>query len=38
MVPGAGNDDTSSGINTNAILSKGVVREQVAGGFLLSNA
>jgi hypothetical protein len=32
-VPGAGDDDSSAGNNTKTVLSKGVVREQVAGGF-----
>jgi hypothetical protein len=33
-VPGAGDDDDSSaGNNTKTVLSKGVVREQIAGGF-----
>ena len=32
-VPGAGDDDTSAGNNTKTVLSQGVVREQVAGGF-----
>ena len=32
-VPGAGDDDSSAGNNTKTVLSKGVVREQIAGGF-----
>ena len=32
-VPGAGDDDSSAGNNTKTVLSKGVVKEQVAGGF-----
>ena len=32
-VPGAGDDDSSGGNNTKTVLSQGVVREQVAGGF-----
>jgi hypothetical protein len=32
-VPGAGDDDSSGGNKTKTVLSQGVVREQVVGGF-----